>query len=270
MTPSRDTSPSAYQEVFVNELRARREAEGLSRNKLAATLGCTPQWIAKVETFEKPPSEGLADDLDTYYQADGMFRRIWEKHVEARKIGLIPVGFRPLTEVEKLASQLCIFAPLVVPGLLQTEEHARLVLKTEHLEEKAEELVALRMERQAVFAKPNPPWLFVLLREAVLRDLPGEIRNGQYGRLLDMLQRSNFCIQLIPSGFAVTQSSGFQLLSFSEAPDIAYVDGACGHGQVILDPGEVHRIALSFNVIRATALSAGESEGLIRKYLEGA
>jgi hypothetical protein len=58
MAPTRDTNPSAYQDAFVNELRARREASGLSRNKLAAALGCTPQWIAKVETFEKPPSEG--------------------------------------------------------------------------------------------------------------------------------------------------------------------------------------------------------------------
>jgi hypothetical protein len=86
----RDTNPSTYQEVFVTELRARRDIAGLSRNKVAAALGCTPQWLAKVETFEKPPSEGLADDLDTYFQTGGMFRRLWEKHVEARK----PLGVR--------------------------------------------------------------------------------------------------------------------------------------------------------------------------------
>jgi transcriptional regulator with XRE-family HTH domain len=87
MAPSRDTNPSAYQEVFVDELRSRREASGLSRNKLAAALGCTPQWLAKVETFEKPPSGSLADDLDTYFQLRGTFRRMWEKHQGARKRG---------------------------------------------------------------------------------------------------------------------------------------------------------------------------------------
>jgi transcriptional regulator with XRE-family HTH domain len=256
--------------MFVIELRARREASGLSRNKLAAALGCTPQWLAKVETFEKPASEGLADDLDTYFQSGGSFRRMWEKHQEARKLGLIPSGFRPLTEAEKTTSQLGIFAPLVIPGLLQTEEHARLVLGTEHLADKTEELVALRMERQAIFARADPPWLFVLLREAVLRDLPTGIRKGQCQRLLDMVGEPNVCVQLIPTGVGVTQSSGFQLLSFPAAPDIAYVDGACGHGQMLTDPHEVHRVVVSFNVIRATALPAVESEGVIRKHMEGA
>ncbi|TDC91230.1 helix-turn-helix transcriptional regulator [Actinomadura sp. 7K507] len=118
MASSRDTNPSAYQEMFVNELRARREASGLSRNKLAAALGCTPQWIAKVETFEKPPSEGLADDLDTYFQTGGMFRRAWEKHVEARKHGLIPNAVRPLVDAEKEANQINIYEPLLVTGLV--------------------------------------------------------------------------------------------------------------------------------------------------------
>ncbi len=269
MAPSRDTNPSAYQEMFVNELRARREASGLSRNKLAAALGCTPQWIAKVETFEKPPSEGLADDLDTYFRLGGSFRRMWEKHLEARRQGLIPSGFRPLAEAEQEVSRLSIFAPLVVPGLLQTEEHARLILGTEHMSEKTEELVSLRLERQKIFDKSDPPWLFLLLREAVLRDLPAQIRKGQCQRLLEMLREPNFCMQLIPPRFGVTQSSGFQLLSFHGSSDVAYVDGACGHGQMITDPREVHRVAVSFNVIRATALPADESEPIIRAIMEG-
>lgn len=192
MAPSRDNSPSAYQEMFVNELRARREASGLSRNKLAAALGCTPQWIAKVETFEKPPSEGLSDDLDTYFQLGGAFRRMWEKHMEARKRGLIPSGFRPLAEAQPEASQFSIFAPLLIPGLLQTEEHARLVFEAEQRADKAEELLALRMERQALLAKTDPPLLFLLIREAVLRDLHGEIKEGQCKRLLDMFGEAEF------------------------------------------------------------------------------
>jgi transcriptional regulator with XRE-family HTH domain len=58
MATSRKIVPSPYQEMFVTEMRARREAACLSRNKLAEALGCTPQWLAKVESFEKPPSEG--------------------------------------------------------------------------------------------------------------------------------------------------------------------------------------------------------------------
>ncbi|MWA00807.1 DUF397 domain-containing protein [Actinomadura sp. LD22] len=130
MAPASDANPSVHQEVFVSELCARREAAKLSRNKLAAALGCTPQWLAKVEKFEKPPSEGLADDLDTRFQTGGMFRRIWERHVEARKRCLIPSAVRPLVEAEKEAHQINIFEPLLVTGLLQTEEYARFVFSS--------------------------------------------------------------------------------------------------------------------------------------------
>ncbi|OLT38446.1 hypothetical protein BJF79_26775 [Actinomadura sp. CNU-125] len=73
MASSQSNDLTTYQEVFVAELRVRRENAGLSRNKLAQALGCSPQWISKIETFEKPPSEGLAEDLDTFFAASGLF-----------------------------------------------------------------------------------------------------------------------------------------------------------------------------------------------------
>ncbi|MFA1540609.1 helix-turn-helix domain-containing protein [Actinomadura monticuli] len=268
MTPTRDTTPSAYQDAFVNELRARREASGLSRNKLAAALGCTPQWIAKVETFEKPPSEGLADDLDTYYQLDGAFRRLWEKHVEARKQGLIPSAVRPLVDAEREANRINIYEPLLVTGLMQTEEYARFVFNSGTRVDKTEELVAIRMERQRIFSKANPPWLFLLIREAVLRDIKAEFREEQCKRFLDVMSHPNVSVQVVPAEAAVFQESGFQLLSFDQAPDVAYVDGASGFGQILTDPRDVRRLAIVFDVIRSAALSATASANLIRTIME--
>ncbi|WP_433230199.1 helix-turn-helix domain-containing protein [Actinomadura formosensis] len=268
MAPSRDAAPSAYQEVFVNELRARREASGLSRNKLAAALGCTPQWIAKVETFEKPPSEGLADDLDTYFQMGGAFRRMWEKHVEARKHGLIPNGFRPLAEAEPEASHISIYEPLLLTGLLQTEEYARFVLGAGMRTDQVEELVAIRMERQAILRRADPPWMFVLIREAVIRDLRWEFRTDQCKRLLEVMDHPKIALQVIPTDAAVFQPCGFQLLGFKQAPDVAYVDGVGRHGQVLTNPRDVQELAILFNVIRTAALSGAESENLIRTIME--
>ncbi|TDB97221.1 helix-turn-helix transcriptional regulator [Actinomadura sp. 7K534] len=268
MAPSRDTNPSAYQEMFVNELRARREAAGLSRNKLAAALGCTPQWIAKVESFEKPPSEGLADDLDTYFQLGGTFRRMLEKHLEARRNGLIPNGFRPLAEAEPEASRISIYEPLLLTGLLQTEEYARFVLGAGLRADKVDELVAIRMERQAILRRPDPPWMFVLIREAVIRDLRREYRAEQCKRLLDVLEHPKIALQVIPADAAVFQPCGFQLLGFKQAPDVGYVDGVGQHGQVLTNPHDVQELAILFNVIRTAALSGAESENLIRTIME--
>jgi transcriptional regulator with XRE-family HTH domain len=268
MAPSRDTNPSAYQEMFVHELRTRRETVRLSRNKLAEALGCTPQWIAKVEAFEKPPSEGLADDLDTYFSGNGVFRRMLDKHVEARKRGLIPNAVLPLVAAEKEANRISMYEPLLITGLLQTEDYARMALRSEQRPDKAEELVAVRMERQSIFTKPSPPWLFILLREAVIRDLDPEVKKGQCKHLLDVVEQRDVSIQLIPASARVFQGSGFQLLSFTEGRDMAYVDGACGNGQMLTDPREVDALTLCFNVIRSTAMPVVDSLNLIRKIME--
>src|SRR4051794_31874375 len=159
-----DLDPFGPQMMFVNELRALREAANLSRNKLAEALGCTPQWLAKVEGFDKPPSEALADDLDTYFRGGGTFRRLWSAFSEARKQRLIPSNFRPLIEAEKIMTQVSIYEPVMIPGLFQTEEHARQVFSVEHAGDRVTELVGIRMGRQAVLTKPDPPWIFLLIR----------------------------------------------------------------------------------------------------------
>ncbi|RFS84821.1 XRE family transcriptional regulator [Actinomadura spongiicola] len=268
MTPSRDTNPSAFQEAFVNELRARRQADGLSRNKLAATLGCTPQWLAKVETFEKPPSEGLANDLDAHYQLGGVFHRLWEKHDEARKSGLIPSAVRPLVEAEKEASRISVYEPLLVTGLVQTEDFARYVFSSGFQADRAEELVAIRMERQAILCKPDPPWLFVMMREAVIRDIQAEFRLRQCKRLLEVMSYTNVTLQIVPTDAPVFQESGFQLLSFAQAHDVAYVDGASGFGQILTEVRDVQRLAVVFDLIGSTALPVKASEDLIRTIME--
>lgn len=268
MAPTRDTNPSAYQEMFVHDLRARREASGLSRNKLAAALGCTPQWIAKVETFEKPPSEGLADDLDTYFQLGGGFRRMWEKHQEARKRGLIPTGFRPLISAEKEALQISIYEPVLITGLFQTEEYARLVFENGPQPDRADELVAIRMERQALLTASNAPRVFLLIRESVLRDVPSEVRSGQCKRLLDVAGLPTVSVQVLPTCANVFEATGFQVLTFEQSADVAYIEGAGGNGQMLTEAVVVQNLAVLFNVARSEALSAGESAALIQTIME--
>lgn len=110
--------------------------------------------------------------------------------------------------------------------------------------------------------------MFLLLREAVVRDLHAEIREGQCKRLIDMAQMPNVSIQIIPARGRVFQGSGFQLLSFNEGADVAYVDGAGGHGQMLTKPSSVRSLGVLFNMIRSAALSAEESENLIRSTME--
>lgn len=269
MAPTRDANPSVHQEMFVSELCARREAVKLSRNKLAAALGCTPQWLAKVEAYEKPPSEGLADDLDTYFQAGGMFRRTWEKHIEVRRRGLIPSGFRPLIEAEKDADEISIYEPVLIPGLFQTEEYARLVLSASRRLDKLEELVSIRMERQSLFNKVNSPWVFLLIREPVIRDLHPQVLVGQANRLSELAELPNVSLQVLPTHAMVFHSAGFQILGFPEARPIVYMEGSGGHGQMLSSPDVVRRLVVDFNLARSEALTTEDSMRLIRAIVKG-
>lgn len=258
------------QKSFVVEMRARREAAGLSRHRLAESLGCTPQWLAKVEHFDKSPSEGLADDLDTYFKTGGTFRRLWEQMLEVRRQGLISSGFRSLIDAEKQVSEISYYEPLLIPGLFQTIEYARLQISVGLRPEKVEELVGIRMDRQKLLERDDPPWLFLLIREAVIRDLPAEVKEGQCKRLLDLLELPKVSIQIVPTGAHVFLPTGFQVLRFEGGPDVAYVEGSGRNAQMLTDGSAVRRLAVLFSVTRSAALPGEETGGLVRTIMESA
>lgn len=157
---------------------------------------------------------------------------------------------------------------MLIPGIMQAEDYARLVLSAEQHPNKIEELLAIRMGRQAILTKADPPWVFLLIRESVIRDLPAEVRSEQCKRLIDANQQPNISVQILPRSSHVFQESGFQVLSFKDSPDVVYVDGAGGHGQLLTDPGDVRGLTVLFNVIRSAALSARESKNLICMIME--
>ena len=258
---------AGFQRLFAKELTARREAEGLSRVKLAELLGCTRQWLDKVETLERVPSEALADDLDTYFKTGGTFRRIRDELEEARRLALIPTGFRPVIEIERQARQVRLYEALLIPGLFQTETYARAVFEVGHPPAVVEEQVNVRMARQTLLEKADAPWMFALLRENVLRDVPCDLRQEQCKRLLELSDRFNIFIQVLPLGARVFESGSFQLLS-TDSHEIAYVEAANSAGQIIGEPGKVSKYALLFERARAAALPAEESKHLIRTIME--
>ncbi|GAB2857393.1 helix-turn-helix transcriptional regulator [Actinocorallia aurea] len=257
------------QRLFTEELKARREAGGLSRVRLAESLGCTRQWLDKVETLERTPSGGLADDLDTYFKTGGTYRRLWEALREVRKLVLVPTGFLPIIDIEKESNRIRVYEPMLIPGLFQTEEYARTAFAVAHEPPQVEEQVAIRMARQEIMDKSSPPWIFLLLRESALRDVPAHLLPEQCKRLLDVSERLRVSVQLLPMGAPVFVGGAFQITS-TEAADVVFADAANGCGQTIQDPEKVATFALNFEQIRSSALSAEETRSLIRRIMEDA
>ena len=71
-----------------------------------------------------------------------------------------------------MAKVLWYWAPLLVPGIFQTEASARAILGADpDSGEDLDDLVHGRLERQQVLARPKPPTVTVILDEPVLHRL---------------------------------------------------------------------------------------------------
>ena len=115
--------------VFGAELRFYRTRAGLSQKDLAARATVSHDVISKIETGERPPAEDFPPRLDAVPELDtrGALTRLWEHLKKGHKQRLYG-WFQQWADIEAQATVLRWYEPLVVPGLLQTEDYARAIL----------------------------------------------------------------------------------------------------------------------------------------------
>jgi len=253
------------------ELRRARAAAGFSSQEaLAARLGFDRTVVAKAETGERPPTPDVLAAWCAACQLDAdMFGRL---AVLARRAeGPVPTWFEDWLRAEGEAHTLRIWQPLIIPGLLQTPEYARaLFLAAGADDAKADELVALRMERQSILDRAEPPHLVTVLDESVLRKLVGSsaVMYEQLIRLASMAERPNISAEIVPAstGANAGLSGGFQLASCDGAPDVLNMNGV----EDITEERRslVRHATLIFDLVRADALPRAASRALILEAAE--
>ena len=115
--------------VFGAELRFYRTRAGLSQKDLAARATVSHDVISKIETGDRPPAEDFPPRLDAVPELDtrGALTRLWDHLKKGHKQRLYG-WFQQWAGIEAQATVLRWYEPLVVPGLLQTEEYARAIL----------------------------------------------------------------------------------------------------------------------------------------------
>jgi transcriptional regulator with XRE-family HTH domain len=254
---------------FGEELRRMREEAKLTGKELADALGCTPQWISIMESGRKL-SEQSARDLDTFFKTDGHYYRLWRlaKKVEVQFI--LPPGFAEYLEYEKRATSYRIFCGQLVNGLFQTESYTRAILTTID-GGNAADLVAQRMDRQAVLARENIPHTWLVLDEAVVRRTVGspEVMHEQLNHLLALSERINTMIQVVPqyTGYHAGLGGDFTILGFDDGPDLAYTESA-GEGILIERPDRIKDKVVRWDLLRGYALPVEESRVLLKTVME--
>ena len=166
--------------------------------------------------------------------------------------------------------------PLVVPGLLQTEDYTSALLASIGREEhRIERVVEIRRVRQEILEQPGSPELFVILDEGVLRRSVGgpTVMKHQLEHLLQLDSRPTVTIQVVP--FSVGAYSGFRgpfaHLEFGDPadPDVVFIDND-RTGVVFLDDPEVTgRYQEEFFTLEDLASRPGEFGQFVDRTIEG-
>jgi transcriptional regulator with XRE-family HTH domain len=170
-----------------------------------------------------------------------------------------------LIEYESAAQTTRNFQPLVVPGMLQTTGYMR--ASTTQLEpgkpqHEVDSVVELRTKRQELLRRPNPPAMFFVLDEAVVRRVVGgrEVMLGQLRRLIDVSGSPNVTIEVVPFGAGLWpgMQQPFVIHGFSEAPDDYVLDLESPRGDQFPDEisnfDEIARFLNAFEHLRETSL----------------
>jgi len=147
--------------------------------------------------------------LDAWCEACGLDRELFGRWAAfaRRTDGPIPSWFESWLEAERSAHALRLWSPILIPGLLQTAEYARaLFVAAGEDDERAEELVAARMDRQAILDRVRPPHVVAVLDEAVLHRLIGmpAVMHDQLTHLAGLSERPNVLLEIVPASTART------------------------------------------------------------------
>lgn len=243
--PDARSAPTVGQIVLGLRLRDLRERAGISFDEAARALSVNQTTIRRMEKADvglKPVYvEKLLEVYDVPEAETESFLALVE---EAGNPGwwhgfrdVLPSWFSLYVSLEEAADVIRAYEPHCVPGLLQTADYTRALLRVgfpHGPEDELERRVALRMERQALLARPNPPRLWVVVDETVLRRPVGgpEVMRGQLDRLIEAGSLPHITLQILPfsSGPHPGMFGPFQLFRFNipELPDIVYSESLTG------------------------------------------
>ncbi|MFC4106313.1 helix-turn-helix domain-containing protein [Micromonospora zhanjiangensis] len=270
--PSR-SRPTIAVRGLAGELKALRQALGLSVRGVADRLGWPPSKLSRIETGRQGIRIEDVAALLVVYEVVGDERERLLAMSERSEPGWwevlpgLPVESRTLIQLEAEATGVFNFEPLLVPGLLQTADYTRAVMQACGVnDEDAQSRVRARLGRQAILAREEPPELRVIIDEGALRRVLGGpwVMARQLRHLLDAADRPTVTVQVIP--LAVGGYTGldgpFAILDFRRNQSIVHLEHKIS-GLFLEEPEQVSYFRQEIDKLDAVASSPTESVKLI-------
>jgi transcriptional regulator with XRE-family HTH domain len=266
------TSPTLRQRELGLRLRKLRTGLGLTVEDVADKLLCSPAKISRIETAARRAAPRDVRDLCALYGVNEVgTAELMQLAREARQQGwwtqYDDLNLYPYIGLEQDASSITCYSTIYVPALLQTEEYARAIIKAvlpKIAPKVLQDRVEVRLRRQQLFDRDDPPRYRAVIDEGVLRRPVGgtELMAAQLDRIFELVNTDKATVQVIPfevGAYAVSDSN-FVFLEFSESPQspIVYVEGLAS-GQYYERPADVDLYRESVESLRDSALSPRNS-----------
>lgn len=261
------------------ELRRLREDRGISRDEAAEYVGVQPPTLSRIELGRQGIRVANIRLLLMLYrvespEADALLRLAGEANQRgwwASYGDTMPDWFRSFVGLEADAAEIWSYVNELVPGLLQTPDYARAVIRAalpDTAEADLEHQVELRHARQNRLRNANPPSYRVLMNEAVLHRMVGgpAVMAAQLGHLEVMSALPHVSLRVV--GYAVgahpVMAGPFTVLRFPDEPrgNCVYLDNA--RGALYLErPADLDHYTDAFERTAAVALDEQASRALI-------
>ncbi|MPY55578.1 helix-turn-helix domain-containing protein [Streptomyces sp. K1PN6] len=247
-----------------------RQAAGYTQKSLGDRFVVGEQQIASIEQGRRPLKPDLAEQLDQLLDTKGALAAALEYMPE---VDLVPLWAEEFLDREREAIAISSYQNQVLPGLLQTDAYAEAVFRSRvpvYNEDAIAQLVAKRIERQAILHRKEPPITSFVIWEPALRAPLGgrEVWAEQLRHLRACSELPGLMLQALP--LDRTTHAGlagpFVLLETPEHQRLAYTEGHRG-SHLIADPNEVATLNQKYAMLRSQALTPEDTSDLLDRLL---
>jgi transcriptional regulator with XRE-family HTH domain len=246
MSERRGPSPTVRRRRLADELRRLREESGKSAAEVARTLrwGDTKPLYLENRHAERPDPHDVARLCGVYgvsdEQRDELVQLAEDSRVQgwwAPYKGKLPRDYTTYIGLEAETFKIETFEPLILPGLLQTEEYAHALIlqgRAQHGAPEVARRVKVRTERQKILTGNDPAHLWAIVDEAAIRRVVGgpQVMRAQLEYLLELSELPHVTLQVVPfnAGAHPGVAGSFSILKFRDPRDAptAYIETIAG------------------------------------------
>ena len=241
ITAQPGSGPTVLRILLGSQLRLLREVKGITREEAGYAIRASGSKISRMELGRVSFKERDVTDLLKLYGVDedetvtlvalatqANSPGWWHKYGD-----VLPDWFQVYVGLEEAASLIRLYEVQFVPGLLQTADYARAVVRLGQpgaAPEEIERRISLRMGRQELLTKPGGPRLWAIVDEAALRRPIGgkEVMRAQLEQLILATEEPQVTLQVMPfrSGGHAAEAGAFTIMRFPEPdlPDVVYLE----------------------------------------------